>query len=187
MCAALAYRYLVKKMRNRALRFGGSVIRPPGKPPNSGQTAVTESELGQNTKAAIVVAPPNALPPRAVAAVGEERTGLGRDGTGVHRKEIAVVPSSIPVAPASVPGAGPELLVRGERIDELRSRISPAAVATLPVMGVHAVAAIEVEQGVLPVAGLVHPVEHGVVVCRERGRRRAGAGVRVTSVSRPQW
>ena len=40
------------------------------------------------------------------------------------------------------------------------------AVATLVVVGVDAVAAVEVEQGVRPVAGLVQPVELGVVICK---------------------
>ena len=110
-----------------------------------------------------------ALPLRVVAAVGEQRTGLGRDGTDVHREELGVVIGSVPVAPARVPRAGPELLVRSKRVDQRRVRPAPAAVAALPVVSVDAVGSVKVQEGVLPVAGLVHPVELDVVDCEERG------------------
>ena len=58
---------------------------------------------------------------------GGERTGLGRDGTGVQRVEVGVVPRGVPVAPASVPGAGPELLVRRERVSCTSSVGTPTA------------------------------------------------------------
>ena len=104
---------------------------------------------------------------------GGERTGLGRDGTDVQRVEVGVVRRGVPAAPASVPGLGPELLVRRERVHHGCVRIAPLAVAgaPLPVVGVDAVIAVEVEQGVRPVAGLVQPVELGVVVWNGAQRR----------------
>ena len=93
VCAQHAHRGLVKKMCNPGfLRFGGGVVRPPGKPTNSGQTAVVESEFDRDATAAIV-APPNALPKGVVAAVGEDRCTSGRDGTDIYRKEVGVVPA----------------------------------------------------------------------------------------------
>ena len=94
---------------------------------------------------------------------------LGRDGADVHRKELSVMGAGVPVAPAPVPRAGIELLVRRKRVDHRRVGIAPAAVATLPVVSVNAVGAVKVEQGVLPVAGLVQPVELDVVDCMPRG------------------
>ena len=52
-----------------------------------------------------------------------------------------------------------KLLVRCERVGYGRAVIAPAAISTLPVIGVDAVAGAEHEQGVRPVASLEHAVE----------------------------
>jgi len=72
--------------------------------------------------------------------------------------------TGVPVAPAVAVTAGVELLVRGKRVDQRCGRVAPVAVVTLEAVGVKAMVAVEVEERVLPVAGLEHPVKHHVVV-----------------------
>ena len=94
-------------------------------------------------------------PRRARARAWREKKGKG--GIGLTR---------VPVGPASVPDARPELLVRPQRIGHGGLIIAPAAVSALPVVGVDAVAAVVVKEGVRPVAGLEHAVEMHVEVTR---------------------
>ena len=81
---------------------------------------------------------------------------LGRNGAGVLREEMGVLRGRVPDAPAIVPRAGPELLVRCKGVDHLNVGVIPIVVV-VPTVGVDAVGAVKVEQGVLPVAGTEHP------------------------------
>ena len=83
---------------------------------------------------------------------------LGRNGAGVLREEMGVLRVRVPGAPAIVPRAGPELLVCSKRVDQISVMVCPTACA-LPSVGVDAVVAVKVDQGVLPVAGLEEPEE----------------------------
>ena len=73
--------------------------------------------------------------------------------------EVAVRAVGVPDGPVARPGASPELLVGAHSPRHLDLLVAPLRVAAGPVVRVTALGAAEVQQSVLPVAGLEEPEE----------------------------